>query len=205
MRKSEELPLLPILATGTWYQHRFPLVAWYSQKRLKSVLREVKTSETILDVGCGRGILLPALSKRAAFVVGIDLNKDLVKLNTTLHSFNFHNIGVVVGDACYLPFKDNTFSLVTCVSVLEHIKELKRAINELNRVVKREVIVGVPSENVLYKLCRKILGFRDPGHHYSGRKILQVLKNVMTLTMLKKIISVITASILHSYIRSSQK
>ena len=165
----------------------FPSSSVVFTKKIKVSIKGGKNVRNHTRCRLWKGNFATRFIKKDAFVVGIDLNKDLVKLNTTLHSFNFHNIGVVVGDACYLPFKDNTFSLVTCVSVLEHIKELKRAINELNRVVKREVIVGVPSENVLYKLCRKILGFRDPGHHYSGRKILQVLKNVMTLTMLKKL------------------
>jgi hypothetical protein len=52
----------------------------------------------------------------------------------------------VQGDACSIPFHDNSFDLVLCAETLEHIPvdTLPRACMEIARVAKTTVIIGVP-------------------------------------------------------------
>ena len=51
----------------------------------------------------------------------------------------------MVASVCYLPFKE-VFNAVLCVSVLEHLEEPRRAVQEMRRVltVRGKIIVSVP-------------------------------------------------------------
>ena len=52
----------------------------------------------------------------------------------------------VAGDATKFEFACNSFDCVFCTEVLEHIPELQRACNEIVRIARHEIIVGVPFE-----------------------------------------------------------
>lgn len=77
-----------------------------------------------LDIGCGNGLI----TSQVATKYGI----EMVGLDTVRHK----NRGAfLLGDATRLPFKDEMFSLVTCFSLIEHIRQEQRA--ELYREVYR--------------------------------------------------------------------
>ena len=60
---------------------------------------------------------------------------------------NLKRIGYGVNcDACYLPFKDNSFDAVLCKEVLEHIKDDSAVIREIKRVSKIAIITTPCSE-----------------------------------------------------------
>lgn len=83
-----------------------------------------------LDMGCRDGLVTSQIAiKYAIKVVGIDLAKH--------HSYRGT---FVLTDAMRLPFKDETFSLVTCLSLIEHIRQEQRA--ELYREVHRVLCRG---------------------------------------------------------------
>ncbi len=52
----------------------------------------------------------------------------------------------IVGSVYELPFKDNEFDIALCMVILEHLEEPKRAIAEINRVLKPggKILVSVP-------------------------------------------------------------
>ena len=49
-------------------------------------------------------------------------------------------------DAERLPFGDREFDTVVCTHTLEHVRDLRRAIDELRRVARQRIIVVVPKE-----------------------------------------------------------
>ena len=78
-----------------------------------------------LDIGCGDGLVTSQIAiKYGIEMVGIDLAKHHGYKGTFLQA-----------DATRLPFRDGTFSLITCFSLIEHIREERRA--ELYRQVYR--------------------------------------------------------------------
>ncbi len=92
-----------------------------------------------IDLGCGRQ-LLPKwlknsdadqkyLSSRCKRLVGIDAASEDVSRHPYLHER-------VVGDLLQLPFEDNSFSLSTARSVVEHVKTPAAFLREVNRVLK---------------------------------------------------------------------
>ena len=83
---------------------------------------------TLLDVGCGRRFFLNKLGRG----IGCDLLG-----------------GDVIAIAERLPFLDQSFDVVTCFHTLEHTRDLPRAVAELRRVAKKQVIVIVPRQKRL--------------------------------------------------------
>lgn len=108
----------------------------------------------VLDAGCGSGRhLSEAFRQRDVNVVGIDMSrKDADTANRMLNTM----IGaaqdgggiklVSVGDITRLPFQDETFDVVICSEVLEHIPDHRQAVREIIRVLKpgKSLVVSVP-------------------------------------------------------------
>jgi ubiquinone/menaquinone biosynthesis C-methylase UbiE len=94
------------------------------EKRVKALLQP---HMAVLDAGCGKGEFLDKLGPAARQAVGIDLSKESVRKAS-------HN--VAVGTLETLPFRDETFDLITCRWVVEHLEDPRRSLPELHRVLK---------------------------------------------------------------------
>lgn len=149
------------------------LVATFLQ-RLQSLLPP-DAPASVLEVGIGEGQVSRRVAARysEALTVGLDLP------DTTLAERWQHIDGVgVFGDACRLPFADDSFELVLAVEVLEHVHDPEAALAELARVARpgATAILSVPSEplwrwlNLLRGKYVRSLG-NTPGHiqHWSPR------------------------------------
>jgi SAM-dependent methyltransferase len=115
---------------------------------------EVQDGYRILDMGCGSGRHVGALYERyRATVIGADLNpSDLGSAveRLALHdSFSAHkggSWGLLAADITVMPFGNQSFDLVLCSEVLEHIPNDTAAIKELLRILKPggQLVVSVP-------------------------------------------------------------
>ena len=108
---------------------------WFLGKRalIKILLNQHVPNKNlfILDIGCGTGGLTKFLTHYGK-VIGLEKNKYAVNLAKK------RGLKIINGDAQKLPFKRNSFSLVTLFDVLYHknIKDEKMVIKEVNRVLK---------------------------------------------------------------------
>lgn len=96
-----------------------------------------KDSKTLLDIGCGRGYWLNKVAAETDLeLTGCDLY-DNVKLNRGKYiKSNIEN----------LPFEDNSFDIVTCHHTIEHVINPEKAISELKRVTKKQLILVTPCQ-----------------------------------------------------------
>lgn len=152
------------------------------RKRLEGALSllEEKKVERILDAGYGGGTFIPTLSQLAKEVYGIDLHPQKEKVEKILKKEGV-SARLFQGSILKLPFPDNFFNYVVCLSVLEHFKgkELEDGIAELYRVVTPggALIIGVPGKNPLSNFfIRFFLVFTPNEIHPSGH--LDILKAV---------------------------
>lgn len=120
----------------------------YAMNRLRlqdatNYLRDIRwrKSQSLLDVGCGRGELMSAAKVMGmSYVRGTETVDDLIGLE------------VVYALAHELPFPDRSFDIVSCTDVIEHILpgDDELAVREMCRVAKYHVIISVnngPSVN----------------------------------------------------------
>jgi glycosyltransferase involved in cell wall biosynthesis len=109
------------------------------RRRLAELLRGLGGS--LLDVGCGPGMLWPYLEPfRPGFRwVGLDATEAMVAAAREL----FPSVPVHYGDAGDLPFADGSFDVILLRHVLEHLPQwlLRRALGEALRVAAKAVCV----------------------------------------------------------------
>jgi len=112
-------------------------------RRLGDLLPDV-SYETVLEVGCGEGVLLASLrhALQGRFTIGVDV--DLEEIEAARRNAPFAKC--IVADAYHLPFDDNRFDLVICSEVLEHLGDPDTAVCEIRRVSKRHCLFSVPNE-----------------------------------------------------------
>jgi 2-polyprenyl-3-methyl-5-hydroxy-6-metoxy-1,4-benzoquinol methylase len=131
---------------------------------------------SVLDVGCGEGVLTDRWAKRLGDrqVVGLDLPDP--KLEAHWGVRERPNLQFVAGRGEELPFADSEFDLVAAIETLEHVPDPERTLAEMARVAARHLLVSVPREplwrglNLLRGAYVRELG-NTPGHlnHWSKR------------------------------------
>jgi ubiquinone/menaquinone biosynthesis C-methylase UbiE len=115
----------------------------------------IKNKMKILDAGCGSGNLLKLLEEKISLdnnLYGLDYNKNINQINLSFTR-------LIRGDLRNLPFKEEVFDIIFCLDVLEHIKEVNKAIDEVKRILKKEgyIIVCQPIEGLIYKAVKFLL------------------------------------------------
>ena len=138
--------------------------------------------QSVLDVGCGEGVLTHKWAEQLGFkrIVGFDL--DDPELQAEWATRARANLEFRTGNAEALPYGDREFDLVAAIETLEHIPEAERAIAEMTRVADRHLLVSVPREplwrtlNVTRGAYLRELG-NTPGHlnHWSKRRFIELL------------------------------
>jgi 2-polyprenyl-6-hydroxyphenyl methylase/3-demethylubiquinone-9 3-methyltransferase len=108
------------------------IAPWVVQKIQSSFgeRRDVK----ILDVGCGAGFLSNRLAVEKYDVTGLDLSQeslDVAKRHDATGSVQYRQ-----GDAMNLPFKDESFEVISAMDFLEHVEDPENLVKEIGRVLK---------------------------------------------------------------------
>ena len=97
--------------------------------------------QNILDVGCGEGTFVNSIYTKYQ-VIGLDASKV---------PLGYVRAETVCGNITSLPFKRDSFDLVTVFEVLEHLtqQDYKMALSEIQRVSKKYIGVSVPNQEPL--------------------------------------------------------
>jgi ubiquinone/menaquinone biosynthesis C-methylase UbiE len=137
--------------------------------------------QSLLDVGCGEGVLTQRWAKQLAprRVVGIDLDDPL--LAEEWERRQAPNLAYIAQRAERLPFADGEFDVATAIEVLEHVPDPAHTIAEMARCAARHVLVSVPHEplwravNMARGAYWRELG-NTPGHvnHFSKSAIVSL-------------------------------
>ena len=120
----------------------------------------------VLDCGCGFGSYY-SLTKDLNTLY-LDLSYNQLKRFGKKYGLRSNRI---CGDILNLPFKDNTFDLILCINILEHVVDIDRALKELHRVLKDEgvlLVVAVNRESIIreeifneFRIYHRGLSLRD--------------------------------------------
>lgn len=138
--------------------------------------------KSVLDVGCGEGVLThqwaTQLGERR--IVGIDLDDE--KLKAEWATRQRPNLEYRTMLAENMPFAENEFDMACAIEVLEHVPDPAHTVAEMARVARRHLLVSVPREP-LWRMLNMARGAyiadlgNTPGHvnHWSKRSFVRLL------------------------------
>ncbi|HWY79359.1 MAG TPA: class I SAM-dependent methyltransferase [Candidatus Sulfotelmatobacter sp.] len=111
--------------------------------------------ESILDVGAGEGFILEMFRQKHIIkkLEGIEYMDEALNLAKKLHP----HVKIKKGNIYKLPYKTDSFDIIICTEVLEHLEYPEKALIELKRVAKKYLILSVPNEP-LFTLQRILRG-----------------------------------------------
>ena len=116
-----------------------------------------------LDVGCGDNPHEELLNPKE--YIGIDAN--------------INSKADIIGDAIFLPFKDNCFDSIISVQVLQYVRDHQKAINEMNRVLKEDGILFL----IIPNTCKE--DPLNPDYHRFTREGVKLILNKAHLKLEK--------------------
>ena len=127
--------------------------SWWSDEFtqfLADTLRP-RPGNRILDVGCGEGLAEVSIGRLQISqirLVGIDRMPSKVAAARQETQSHNQRVAFAAADACALPFASGAFDCLFCVAVLQHIREVERAVAEFARVTTNSGrVVAVEPDN----------------------------------------------------------
>jgi 2-polyprenyl-3-methyl-5-hydroxy-6-metoxy-1,4-benzoquinol methylase len=176
-------------------------------------LLETTGAERILDAGCGEGFVIGYLlqGNDGLTITGIDCSLEAIEMARQVVPLVLSSVegpvlskacpacpelsrgeprrkvegGVLlnVGDLREMPYGDDSFDLVMCLEVLEHLPDPHRGLRELRRVTSAHCLVSVPHEP-FFRAINFLRGKhvpawgRDPEHlqHWTARQFQRLVE-----------------------------
>ncbi|MBS3103599.1 class I SAM-dependent methyltransferase, partial [Candidatus Woesearchaeota archaeon] len=139
---------------------------WFGNARNKLVISLLKDmyadldKKKLLDVGCSEGAFLDYLKKNKLDFMAIDVDENAINF---CKERGFEK-NIRYGSILDIPFKENTFDIVTALDVIEHVEDDIRALGEMKRVCKKDGILFliVPAHKWLWSS-------NDDAYHHHRR------------------------------------
>jgi 2-polyprenyl-3-methyl-5-hydroxy-6-metoxy-1,4-benzoquinol methylase len=140
---------------------------------------------SVLDVGCGEGIVTERLARRLAPAPVLGVDADDSRLRDEWQTRSGPNLSFDTGSAYDLKFADGSFDLVCAIEVFEHLEHPREALAELRRVAGRALLLSVPNEPA-WRISHFLAGRNvsslgnTPGHvnHWSKRAFLELVSEL---------------------------
>jgi len=112
-------------------------------------LLEVRSSDIVLDVGCGFGRSLPYLASNALKVIGVDISSQMI-LESKKLTAGLKNIELMVSESESMKIDSDSISKVVCFAAFDAMYQ-KDALIEFNRVCKVNGKILVTGKNNCFK------------------------------------------------------
>lgn len=146
----------------TLYMSKNPTRRWLHCTRRDWIIAALKLSSAksngkALEVGPGSGVYLPSLAQLFDEVVASDVQPAFLDHARHLIT-NYPNLSLVIDDITMSYFPNNTFDLILCTEVIEHIPDSKAALREMHRIIKSggTLILSTPQRYSPLELVAKI-------------------------------------------------
>jgi methionine biosynthesis protein MetW len=108
----------------------------------KKTVLDLINDDSILDIGCGDGLLLKEISRKnpAAKLTGLDISPRAIEIARS------RGLECRLFDITQrLPFDDNSFDAVLLLDILEHLFEPEEVLKEACRVTRKHIYISVPN------------------------------------------------------------
>lgn len=126
----------------SWHtQQDHPIALLRSENNLRNpwiqsvIVKNFRHPCSVLDIGCGGGLLTNYLAQKGHLVTGIDLSESSLSVARNLDKTK--SVDYRLANAYQLPFQDKRFDVVCAMDILEHVEDPALLIQEASRVLKK--------------------------------------------------------------------
>jgi len=143
-------------------------------EKIEAALKDVKMEKhsLVLDAGCGTGLLFSYVADKAEKTVGLDISRKIL-LQAKERAKDFQNVYLILADADNMPLKENVFSHVFGITLIQNMPNPIETLKEIRRVAKEDaaiVVTGLKKaftleefEELLRNAGLNIVALRDEG------------------------------------------
>lgn len=148
-------------------------VFWQRLRVVIGIMERQQHTRIAMDFGAGLGLMLPILATKAEEIIALD--RDPHKLIEGMNALNIEpkNFSIKVSLKDILPSLGGKIDLILALDVLEHVGDLGGILSDLGQLMtpNGRILVSGPTENMLYRLGRRLAGYSG---HYHRRSIRDV-------------------------------
>jgi ubiquinone/menaquinone biosynthesis C-methylase UbiE len=112
------------------------------EAKYKTALGDLNATGTILDVGCGTGLLFSHVAAEAERLVGVDVSRKLL-FEARKRAREFRTVHLVQADADHLPFRNAYFSVIFAFTVLQNMPKPSETLAEIRRTANHDASIVV--------------------------------------------------------------
>ena len=144
-----------------WRSSRLGKITDTLEQQLLFELAGPVAGKRLLDVGCGDAALASEFARRGAVVTGLDADPAMVAAARQRIKIERPQLHLVEGQAERLPFKNAEFDLVIAVTTLCFVRDAKRVVMEMTRVLKPggRLVIGELGRWSFWAAHRRIRGW----------------------------------------------
>jgi len=142
--------------------------SFYTTATLRETLKrlEIKPTDRLLDLGCGTGSLLKAISTHYPLVrmVGVDLSIEMLKVACNKQ---IKRCSLVAGQVRRLPFHSKSFDIIVSCNAFHYWRRPEECLSEIARVLKPQgkiVITDWCDDYIACKICDLFLRMFNRAH-----------------------------------------
>ncbi len=132
----------------------------------------------VLDLGCGGGFMAAALAQRGSIVTGVDPSEGAIASARRHAERENLRVDYRVGSGERLPCAENSYDVVVCVDVLEHVEDVDAVLREVRRVLRPSGMLLFDTINrnplasfVMVMVAENVMGLIPRGAHDPRRFI----------------------------------
>jgi ubiquinone/menaquinone biosynthesis C-methylase UbiE len=130
----------------------------YKLQRLRRIVN-IPSDGSILDIGAAQGVFVAACQKLGYKGYGIEPWPEARENAARLASYLSMPINIVDGSAEEIPYQNEEFDIVHANSVMEHVVDLDKSLDEIFRVLKKDGVFWFSSASSMCPYQGEISGF----------------------------------------------
>jgi ubiquinone/menaquinone biosynthesis C-methylase UbiE len=135
--------------------------SWWARRRCRDRKQRLdwlveyseRKIDRFLDIGCGEGLTLVEARQRGWDVYGVDISDNRLDIAKDT-KIEFHKANIL-----QTTFPHNFFDCIYMDSVLEHVTDPCRYLNEVSRILREDgiVYIALPNEDCLFNDVKRLL------------------------------------------------
>ena len=155
----------------SWYEGKYKRADMLEKALLHKLLNKLSNSHSLLEVGCGTAHFTRWFEQLGLECYGLDLSNLMLKRAKNLWS----NGSLTLGESTHLPYKDDSFDVVTFVACIEYMPNPIKVLSEASRVARKGIIIGLMNKWSLPTIRRMIQVKMKRNPYYKNARFYSIL------------------------------